>query len=563
MADIGGLVNQALGTLSQSNTMLSEVQKSLTAGTQALRDNTSLNIAEATQLAQDAGKVAEGKAQADYAQRSALEANQRIMGIDPDIAENEIVKSMAIYDQASRKQQELAGKNLLNDPMGYIMAQIQLPQIEATMNAASQNLATRLDLQAKIKNTVIANNAQILKDAALLDAKNVERQAMITARQQEMENTSRIAGSLMQQANLNNMQTDNAVKGTTLQIQQATLEMNREQLNMARDQQREINAERLKKMQADAAGQEQLNMGLQRVSQFLGLAQPLTMESVKLLPPKAKEAVINAAVTNNLGASLFDAMKSFNELPGGGNMQISNPQTALFIEKTGTTAQKYITALNKPNSAGQLPDKKKLPELAFDEYQHELQNSANNPTYSKPLSAADWNTTFNPYRANHKVMLASAPALGIPESNAMLQAVKTADGAVSANADNFTVNDEQRALKIVRDRVAKREMTAQQAAAEISQYYQMAAAKNADSMQYDLFGLPRQRKYMYTLERASVLGDPIQTDLMNPADIERALVKDVRGMAAVTGPAIKLGQERAAMQDKAFKAVTSIFNTAE
>jgi hypothetical protein len=203
----------------------------------------------------------------------------------------------------------------------------------------------------------------------------------------------------------------------------------------------------------------------------------------------------------------------------------------MFIDKVATTASKYVSALNKPNATGQLPDKKKLPEMAFDEYQHEIQNSANNPTFSKPLSAADWNTTFNPYRANHRVMLTEAQRLGIPETNAMLQAVKTTDGAVDKNADNFSVNDEQRALKLVRDRVARRELAPQQAAAEISQYYQLAAAKNADAMQYDLFGLPRQTKYMYTMERSGVLGDPLQADLMNPADVERALVKDVRGAA--------------------------------
>lgn len=558
--DFNSILNGAISAVNQSSSTMGTVGKMLAENTAQLQSLTTLNAAEGAQAIELSKQAAQTKIAAEFAQNSVKEKVQNVLNINPDVAENELqISTNALnaaqseYGVAKAEYDSIAQTDLLSDPLGYIFGQMKLPSVAARVNAtidargaAQANIDARLTMAKKFGDIVVANNAGKIQDASLLAADADAKMATVKLRQVEMENSSRIAGALMNEATIADRMSDNKVKIVQMHLQAASAEANREAAAAAREQANMLRAERVKAAQEKKEGDEIWNLQLQRVSQFLKMPPgSLTVATLKMFNPAQQQAIKEFAITSSLGADLPSALKTYAAIPGKGNIATANPGVAYFIDAIGGEAGKYADALtaSAAKTGGAKIPQAQLGTMAIEDYQADVANSANSPAHPKPLSSSAWDTSFNPYKAQHKVMLSEVASGVRPDlaNNLVVKALQTVAG--TSETANLTAKEEQRALRVVRDAVAARKVTPQQAAQEIASYYRAAAGKNIENYQYSVFGLPPQSKYMFTMESVGIAGAPIKADLMNPATIERALMKDIRGMAQLErfNPGLPLG----------------------
>lgn len=550
--DFNTILNGAISAVNQSSSTMGAIGKMLADNTAQLQAMTTVNAAEGAQAIALSQQAAETKISADHATASIKERVQNVLNINPDVLENELQIStnalnaaQAEHATARKEYDSIAQTDMMSNPLSYIFGQLKLPSVAAKVNAtidaqetAQANIDARLTMAKKFGDIVVANNAGKIQDASLLQASAEAKMASVKLRHAEMENNSRIAGSLMNEATVADKISDNKVKIVSMNLQAASAEANREMAAASREQANALRAARVEAMAEKKESTDMWNLQLQRVEQFLKMPpSSLTVNTLKMFKPAEQQAIKEFAISNSLGADLPSALKTYANIPGKGNITVSNPGAAYFVKGISTEAEKYadaLTAAAAKTGGAKIPPGQ-LGFMAIEDYQSDIINSANSPTHSKPLSSAAWDTSFNPYKAQHKVMLSEVASGVRPDlaNNLVVKAMQTVAVNADQNLSNITAKEEQRALRVIRDAVAERKVTPQVAAQEIASYYRAAAGKNLENYQYGVFGLAPQTKYMYTMEATGLAGKTLKADLMNPATIERALMKDVRGITAI------------------------------
>jgi hypothetical protein len=565
MADFNSLLGSAISTVNQSSEGMSKLAGMLAGNTQQLMQLSTANANIGQEQIVLAADAAAKKAAIGFTQDSMREATQNILNINPAVADNELQRStnmlnasQAEYKAARGEYDKIAQTSLLDDPLGYIFGQLKLPSVAARVNAASDaqaaaedNINTRLNIAKNHASTVVANTAASMQEANLVQASADAKMGQFKLQQAEMENSSRIAGQLIQQSTLQDRISDNKVKIVQMQLAAANAEASREAAAAARQNAGDLRAERLAKIKAEDEATGRLNTQLQRVGQFLGMPEILSTTTLKRFNPKQQQALMEAASSNNFGDDLTSALSTFSQLPGKGNMATTNPGVAKFIDKIGSNLSKYESAVQadfaKTNMGQKMPAKAVAGE-AVQQYQFDIASSASKATAPKSMSSPEWDTTFNPFKAQHKVLLDEVAAGKLPSlaNNAMVTALQTVATTADATTDNLSSKEEQRALRVVRDMVASRKLSPADAATQIASYYRVAAAKNSDLYQYQVFGLQQPKHYYMGMEAVGTFGKVLKADMLNPTSIENALMKDLRGTDAA-GKAI-FGQSPEATQ---------------
>ena len=561
MATTNVLLNQAIGAVNQSNSVSQSISKLLETSTAKLADMGTVNAATGAAAVAEATRAAGLQANAEFTQREMARKTQDILNINPDVAENELQISTNALNAAQRNiaaagsrysteranYDSLVQKDFMSDPLGYVFAQLKLPTAAARVNSASdeqanyermadaavRNITTRTTIAKAYNDTVVANTAGVLREATLAKADAQAKLSQIQLSEAEMQNISRIGGMQMQRAQLANAMADDKVKVVNMQMQAAQTANSQDQAKAARDQANEMRMARLAEIKKETDYEARMDVQLAGVSRFLGMTTPLSYRSLKEFSPKLRDQLLSAAQSGTMGVDLVESMKNFTQIPGKGNIGATNPGVGRFVDRVSTSIQGYAETL-QTNAAktGQKIPAGQLGIQATEDYQLSVYSAAHSATGGVPMSSATWDSTFNPYKAQHRVILdeVNSGVLGALKNNEMVKALQTVATTAEAGKE-ISAKEEDRALKIVRDRVAKRELLPAAAAAQIADYYRVAAGKNADFYQYSAFGMQPQSKYYFEMSAVGMLGDTIKADLMNATSVERALLKDVRGAA--------------------------------
>ena len=558
------LLGQAIAAVNKTGSVAQTVSSMLDANTAKLTNMATVNAAAGASAVAEAQRAAELQAGAEYTQREMAQKTQNILNINPEVADNELQISTNALNAAQRSIAEagsrysseranydaLVQKDFLSDPLGYVFAQLKLPTAAARVNSASdeqanyermadaavKNITARTTIAKAYNDTVVTNTAATLKEAALAKASSQANLAKIQLSQAEMENISRIGGIAMQQYQLQNSVADDKVKIVNMQLQAAQTAASQEQARAARDQANEVRTARLKQMKDEADFEANMDGKLQSVSRFLGMTSPLSYRALKEFSPKLRDQLLSTAMSGTMGVDLTESLKNFTQIPGKGNIGATNPGVGKFVDRVSGAIQGYADTLQaNATKTGQKIPANQLGLQATEDYQLATYSAAHSPTGAVPMSSATWDNTFNPYKAQHRVMLdeVNSGVLGSLKNNEMIKALQTVATTAEPTRE-LSGKDEDRALKILRDRVAKRELQPAVAAAQIAEYYRVAAGKNADLYQYPVFGMQPQKNYYFEMSPAGMLGDAIKADLMNPVSVERAFLKDVRGLAQIS-----------------------------
>jgi hypothetical protein len=560
ITNIAATVQQMLsGLTSTADARTQAINKQaddLRASTAAVESLLRTNLTEAGKVAETAGQIATQKAETDYIRNSAIQRSGAILGMNADENNYIIPKRMAEYTQleeerktARQEYDKLAQTDLLTNPVGYIVAQLKLPSVAARNNAivdardaAVADIATRQNLAIANKSAVTANTADQLRTTALLEAKNAQAQAEIALRQAEAEMTSKMAGARMQEFQLRDKAFDVQGDLFSKQIQVQQFVMNFESLKAQREAARLAAEERISiareraamlKSQAekdaiDAAEQAGLNAGFATVSRFLGMPAPMTLSTWKLIPDRnTKEVWLTAAQSGVLGDSVVEGLQFINR--ASGNTQVlrtTNPGAWRAVQGFTEALNSIVaTEQRKPeNAKAKMAD---IVKTASDQYSNIVVQSASNIAAKETLSSPTFDKLFNPYKAQHKVMI---DQFG-DANNVMVKALKAATvgrEAEVASMTNLSSEMEQQAMASVIDQIATGKLGLDDAARQVNSYYTAAARKNFELYQYNLFGLPAQTNYAFRMAPSKAFGDVAMADLMDFASTKMALAAQTR-----------------------------------
>lgn len=512
-------------------------------------------IAEQTQLKQDASALTMQRALVN-------EQATKLIGLDPADLNNEFAQSIAEMNNAEERRKvaraeynKYAGATILSDPFTWLAAQVALPELAANVNmaaderdAAIQNLQTRHSLLNTQKSVVTAATARQAHELEAREAALQAKDATLRLSSAESKLSADMAGRRMNEFNLRD-------KGMQLELEKLDKVLTVDQMFEARanrrlqfQMQQEAAAERRElanerrdnRAEAEAIEAEQ-NLNLQRASQLLGLPTTLTVKQLKGLPlPKEqKELLARVALTGQLGADTEQVMDAFAMMPDAMmNLRQTNPMFAQTVENAATAIDSYYaTLVSRPGPDGKPLKHVQAKELANETFRDETIKSANARGYSKPMNSPAWDNQYNPYKVNHKLMvkLTDDGQAGFLKDNLYVKSLRAVASTVPPDRETFRGQDENAALSAMAAHVRNRDIPPRVAAKQISDYYNAAKFIQADQTQYGVLKLPLPKRYHVSLPPTTAYGSQRIIDLLNPLEVEKALLEEVR--AAETGPA--------------------------
>lgn len=545
MLDLNSLLGQLTGTAQQRQEMYGQQVQQMNADTEAMQNLMTVNTQEALQVAQASADTAAKSAAVEYTRSKVLENAQATLGLNPDDVNNQLVQSMTAFNAAedARKQarqqfDQLSQISLLDNPLGWLAAQLQLPQVAAKNNAlvdqrdaAAENLATRQRLLTAHKSAVTANTADAVQQVRLEEANNQLAAARIKVREAEIANSSTIAGRKLQAFQMSDKIFDIESDLVNKQLQVGQYMMSMQERQEARAARAAEAADRLARKKAEEADIAAFDVQLSRVSQFLGMATPMTAELLKRMPDaKKRQAWVEAATTGQIGADLVSSVAFINTNGNAAALRTNNPGVAIALNGFSAGIDSYASQVQR--AAAAKGDKLKPAEIvtqAQDAYTNDVISSASRPGTGNSLTSSRWDSVFNPYKAQHKVILDEVKAGKLPLADNVL--VKSLQLVPSAAADsgNITSADEMTALKAVAEQVRQGKITIDAASQQVAQYYQVAANKNRQLYQYDLFNLPPQTSYQGQIPGSGFFPKPVNVELMSPTSVKKGLMSVIRG----------------------------------
>lgn len=536
-----GINNQRAAAAEQQAAQQAQVTTDLEAQGRGLID-------QSRQIVADKAAVENEQAGIDLIRAELIQQFQRTAGLDPNDLNNEFVQSIAEMNSAEERRKQVRaqinqyqGATMLGNPLDWLIGQMALPQLVAENNAlvderdaAVKNLTTRHQLLNNQKSIVIADTAtqaaRVQRDRVALAA----REANLKLAAEESKLGADIAARRLNEYRLQDTAMEMRGKNFETALRIEDIQANRQMRQLQYESLIEARNAQLRNKNEQAAAEAQVNMQLQRVAKFFGLPESITVDQLKMLPldPKSKEILNRAALTGSLGSDMGDVLSNISTFQGALTaIQRDNPMFGQVITNTAESAKRYADAI----AAKALPTGRKfkageLEAEAFSEYEADIKNAANVRNYSKPMNSSAWDTTFNPLKVNHKLMLNvidEGRAKFLTE-NQYVAALKGVGAFVPPEAKDYRGEDETKALQVMVERVKKREIAPAEAAKQITEYYNAGRFINADLTKYGILGLPIPDAYHVTLPSSGIWGKPQSANLLNPADVERMLIEGAK-----------------------------------
>lgn len=540
MLNSADLIGMLMQSTQQQNALMQRAGETAQSRFQLGQEKLGQSLQTQQQVIQDAALNAGAKASIEYTQNKTLEELQRMFGLDVSQADNEIAKSLAVAQQAREARvgvraeyDQLAGTSVLENPIGYLFAQLQLPAVAARNNAladaedlALQNIDTRTRQLTAAKNVISANTADEIHKFQLQQAKLEKRAAEAKLLGEEAKNLVASAGTELQLAQISNQIGDNTRSALqtiiSLEDREEARKLRKEQIDAA------LSAKKLKE-EEDA----RLNSRLKTVSSALGLVEPMTLSRLKTLTnKKLQEAWLGAALTGQMGEDLQQSVRFY--LSEGNRVGIQNGGGAsvqLTAEKLDRAGASYQSVAEKSmmaaNPAGKKPSTEESRAAGYKLYEQSVVASMASPTERDDLSSSAWDRVYNPYVApflSFSKAVNDNPQLKFMQTNAVHTAINDLVKSGAVRTENLTAEQQQQVVLSVVEQVAARKMDPKKAAADISSYFKGAASYNRVLNKADLFALPAQQSYLFTIEGTFGDSNRRKVDLMNPSDVENAIV---------------------------------------
>ena len=505
------------------------------------------SIQLSSQAAQQAAEIERQKA-------AVGEQAQRVANLDPDNLNNSYVSTMAQLtattaqrEAAMQQYRTLTETSFLDNPIGYIFNQLELPKVvQQHNNLAIQqgnlesDLATRTQLLAQHKSAVSANVASAGKEAALSAAAAREAAAQAEADKIRIDNFGKISAARMNEQALLDKKLSNTATLYSAGMSMAQFKAREAELAAARKERQARLAEASKNKEIQDAQDSALAAGLARVSGALGYPAPISIDDFKKMPAsKAKQKLYDAAIEGTYGD---DLTSSLDFLQGGNllKMQANDPAFVKGLSALAAGVRSHATAIARNPLNAKMPPEEATKEGAA-QYTLALANSAHDPKAVTPLNDPKWDTTFNPYRSQDATMLSlvesgNAPALA---NNSYVKVLKTVAATVPPGTPEFRGQDEEKAIQTLAEMVHTRTISLQRAAADLVSYKRTAAAYNQSTLKMASLNLPVQESAYVSIPGTTALSDSVSGDTMNISSAENLLINlaisNARGLSKLPG----------------------------
>jgi len=505
------------------------------------------SIQLSSQAAQQAAEIERQKA-------AVGEQAQRVANLDPDNLNNSYVSTMAQLtattaqrEAAMQQYRTLTETSFLDNPIGYIFNQLELPKVvQQHNNLAIQqgnlesDLATRTQLLAQHKSAVSANVASAGKEAALSAAAVREAAAQAEADKIRIDNFGKISAARMNEQALLDKKLSNTATLYNAGMSMAQFKAREAELAAARKERQARMLEASKNKEIQDAQDSALAAGLARVSGALGYPAPISIDDFKKMPAsKAKQKLYDAAIEGTYGD---DLTSSLDFLQGGNllKMQANDPAFVKGLSALAAGVRSHATAIARNPLNAKMPPEEATKEGAA-QYTLALANSAHDPKAVTPLNDPKWDTTFNPYRSQDATMLSlvesgNAPALA---NNSYVKVLKTVAATVPPGTPEFRGQDEEKAIQTLAEMVHTRTISLQRAAADLVSYKRTAAAYNQSTLKMASLNLPVQESAYVSIPGTTALSDSVSGDTMNISSAENLLINlaisNARGLSKLPG----------------------------
>lgn len=564
--DLNNVLAGLIGAAQQRTQQIGAAQQAHAADTAQIRGLLTENEqAEAAQVQRGATVGALGAA-LDHRIALARQKYVAQAGMDPDVVENEYVRSIANYNAAEqertaleqarsqemRQVERLSSANLLENPLAYIAAQLQLPAVAARHNAilnqeveatqrrdsARQNIAARTAMIRDKDSILAANTADQANELALRKNEMETQAAQIRLRAARADNISKVGAREMEAQRL--ASEAYGVRSDVFAKEMSVAQWRQQE--QARQEQRaaiaEAAAERLKTAEDKAAELAATNKLIADTGRTLGYQVDLNIDMLKRMPKDRADAIYQAALTGQFGTSLPAALGTVRTAAGDiATIKRTNPGLGAFVERSSTALQAYVdrevaaeAVATRAPGAKKRSDKDILEDAAA-ALAVDLKYSAHSFASKKALNSAAWDDTpggvFNAYKPEYLAMLSNVKNGSIPQlaNNKVVAIVDTLSKDLPPGASNLRGKDMERIVQVLVTQIAQGQIGADTAARDLAQFHRAAAAYNATFYNYAQMGMEPQTSAIISLPPATSFGEPYKIDAMDPVTAKRVLAE--------------------------------------
>lgn len=508
------------------------------------------NEQEAVKAGEAAAEIARAEAETNYKLNKAKEFNAAVGGMNPDDLNNQYIRSFAEFDAAEAERvrayaefEEKARIGFLDNPVGYLIAQLQLPQLAdannsavARRDAAKENVLSRVEMIEARNRILSANTADQVREVQLRKAAVAKQAADISLREAQAENISKLGARELEALRLR--QEPARIQGDLLRTEmsvkqwQAQQEANRIQRAAAAEAAR-ANAE------AKAASIEQKNewnARLAAASRMLNYKADITVDSIKMLPSKAQQdALWSIAATGQLGNDVDESLATIQA--AGANvraMAATNAGLGRFVERTQRSISAFGEAIKREAEKKAVGSSDKIkPEVlrreATSQWEAETYNAAHSRAGAGAINSGRWDDTsnFSPYKPEYFVVLDMVDGGQLPglSKNSAVEVLRNLKATSSPGASNLPGKDIERLAHILAERVANGTLGPETAARDLVALQQTGVRVNKNLYNYTQMGMKEQTAAILNIPSPASFGDPVKFDSLNLAETKAALVK--------------------------------------
>ncbi len=503
------------------------------------------NTARGRELVTQQQQVAADKTNIEAEEAQLRVRSAQLAGFNKGAVEDAYTQALARYNRAETQRQQvrqefdrLAQIDPLENPVGAIFASIEMQRIGAANNAlvaqrdgAARDVATRRQMIADYESGAAVDNVAAKKDLALAGASLQAQAGYLALDKEATENLSRQGARILTEMQARDKVFDirNDMLGKVM-----TLEQWRENKAFQREQMvsmAEARADRASKLKEDNEERQQLNRRLAAASATMGLPEPITVTTLPFLAPALKQAITIAAFTGTFGEDVGKAVQTLaSNLPV---IAKTNPELASTLQnvQSGILSQQETIRQQNRTSPNKIPEKL-IPEEAISRFEQESERAVEVAGSGIGMFNARHDTVFNPHKVQPSRVLTAAASGKLPQLANNEYAKLLALTTKAAGAKNAGTKEEAQAWKLLAEKVSKKELTEDQAATAVSQFYKEGNAWQYQNSQYGLLGIPPARRYMAVLPDVTFFGQPVEANLFDPADVKRALTKANVSLAA-------------------------------
>lgn len=492
---------------------------------------------QARQIAANTEQTGMDAAAVNYMVNTGREKNAAIAGMNPDDQNNLYVQSLAkiteartARDTARAEYDKLNSVGLLDNPIGYIMAQLQLPQVaEAHNRALSAEATARGDMRNTIadinaKDTLIAaNTADTLRKVDEQKAKQAGLQAQMQLTKLQIDNISTVGQRAIQALQTQSIgyQAQKDIIGAQMDAQKFALQQ--ESVALQRQQMYEIRQEQLKKRKMEAEAEAEAGQRAQAAAAILGYS---SVPNLKNLDIKSRQMFERVASSLQLGNDVYDSLQTIQAIGNKQVMAQTNGGLGEMVQGSSIAIRQAADAWKK------LPDNKlktlkpgEAEKMGAQMWQADAAASGSTFGADYPVNNPRWDTTFNPYKPKYLAVLDAAKAGAIPalKDNAVVSIMDTLPRDPSAG--NLTGKQLETVVQTLAQRVANGTLGVDKAAKDLVALNQVGASMNREQLGYEVLGLPPQQRLILNVPGTAAFSDPQKLDALDFASTKAAIAK--------------------------------------